>query len=52
MCGSEVSEGVEVMEGDRRKTEESRRGGGGKHCEDVVMQIRNFCMFQIGDKAR
>lgn len=24
MCGSEVSEGVEVMEGDRRKTEESQ----------------------------
>lgn len=24
MCGSEVSEGVEVMEGDRGRTEESR----------------------------
>lgn len=28
MCGSEVSEGVEVMEGDRRKTEESAGGVG------------------------
>lgn len=24
MCGSELSEGVEVMEGDRRKTKKSR----------------------------
>lgn len=28
MCGSEVSEGVEVMEGDRRKTEEGAGGLG------------------------
>lgn len=26
MCGSEVSEGAEVMEGDRREAEESRGG--------------------------
>ena len=43
MCGSEVSEGVGVMEGDRRKTEESQREA--ERCEDVVMQIRNFCMI-------
>lgn len=48
MCGSEVSEGVEVMEGDRGRTEESRGVGGGEAngCEDVVMQIRNFCMIR------
>lgn len=46
MCGSEVSEGVEVMEGDGRKTEESQ-GWGGKRCGDVVMQIRKFCTIQI-----
>lgn len=47
MCGSEVNEGVEVMEGDRRETEESRGGGRRTRREDVVMQIRNFCTIQI-----
>lgn len=41
MCGSEVSEGAEVMEGDRGETRGEPEGG--KRCEDVVMQIRNFC---------
>lgn len=36
MCGSELSEGVKVLEEDREKR------GGGKWREDVVMQIRTF----------
>lgn len=39
MCGSKLSEGVEVLEEDRGEP------GGSKRREDVVMQIRNFLHF-------
>jgi len=45
MCGSELSEGVEVLEEDRGEP------GGGKRREDVVMQIRNFCILQMWVKV-
>lgn len=44
MCGSEVSQGVEVMEGDRRKTEESRREANA--VKMLFCKLETFCMNQ------
>lgn len=44
MCGSEVSQGVEVMEGDRRKTEESRREESA--VKMLCCKLETFCMNQ------
>lgn len=45
MCGSKLSEGAEVLGEHRRELGRSNR------CEDVVMQIRNFWIVQIGVKV-